>query len=213
MPRNTLVTDFDGTLTRRDFYEVVIERLLDAWIFEYWKDYLEGRKTHFEALHDVFQKIRVEEAVLLDAIRRMELEPRLQELVGKLDHAGWDVTIVSAGCKWYIKRLLHEAEVSVPLHANPGVFHPSTGLVMSLPRDSLFFDPNVGIDKVAVVRDALGRSGEVAFAGDGPPDREAALLVEPGRRFATGWLARKFDEEGVPYRPFERWSDVAEALL
>jgi len=32
-------------------------------------------------------------------------------------------------------------------------------------------------------------------------------------RFARGWLARRFDQDSVPYRPFDAWSEVADALL
>jgi len=53
----------------------------------------------------------------------------------------------------------------------------------------------------------------VAFAGDGRPDLEAALLVEPGLRFARGWLAKELGRRGEGFRPFERWAEVAGALI
>ena len=65
---------------------------------------------------------------------------------------------------------------------------------------------------MAVVKDALKQSNRVAFAGDGRPDLAPALLVEPRRRFAKHWLAKKLQEIGEPYQPFETWSDVANAL-
>ena len=45
-----LVTDFDGTMTRRDFFQLVVERLLPPGTPDYWGEYLAGRITHFEAL-------------------------------------------------------------------------------------------------------------------------------------------------------------------
>ena len=50
---------------------------------------------------------------------------------------------------------------------------------MSLPEHSAFFSPTTGVNKVEIVRDALNRSDCVAFAGDGRPDLEPALMVEP----------------------------------
>jgi 2-hydroxy-3-keto-5-methylthiopentenyl-1-phosphate phosphatase len=63
-----------------------------------------------------------------------------------------------------------------------------------------------------IVRDALKRSERVAFAGDGRPDLEPALLVKPELRFARGWLADAFGERGEKFHPFERWSQIADRL-
>ena len=88
----------------------------------------------------------------------------------------------------------------------------SSGLQMSLPKQSPFFISTTGIDKSAIVRDALNRSNRVAFAGDGRPDLKPALLVRPELRFATGWLAEALRERGEGYHPFERWSQIADQL-
>jgi hypothetical protein len=42
---------------------------------------------------------------------------------------------------------------------------------------------------------------------------EAARLVDPGLRFATGALALALAAEGLPFRPFGRWAEVAAALV
>jgi 2-hydroxy-3-keto-5-methylthiopentenyl-1-phosphate phosphatase len=81
-----------------------------------------------------------------------------------------------------------------------------------LPVDSPFFSAPTGIDKPGVVRDALRRTEHVAFAGDGRPDLEPALLVRPEYRFARGWLAEALTERGEAFHPFSRWSEVADKL-
>jgi 2-hydroxy-3-keto-5-methylthiopentenyl-1-phosphate phosphatase len=83
---------------------------------------------------------------------------------------------------------------------------------MELPAGSPYFSPSHGIDKEAVVRAAQRAGRRVAFAGDGHPDRPAARLVTPGLRFATGSLALALEQEGVPFRYFRRWAEVARAL-
>ena len=79
--------------------------------------------------------------------------------------------------------------------------------------DSPYFDANLGIDKAAVVRRALQAGRTVAFAGDGFPDAAAARLVPASLRFARADLALALRQEGLPFVPFERWSEVARALL
>jgi 2-hydroxy-3-keto-5-methylthiopentenyl-1-phosphate phosphatase len=83
---------------------------------------------------------------------------------------------------------------------------------MELPHGAPFFSAEVGIDKPAIVRHALATVDVVAFAGDGPPDVEPALLVDPALRFATGFLAEELARRGEGFRPFERWIEVARAL-
>ena len=105
--------------------------------------------------------------------------------------------------------LLDEAGVALEVHANPGHVEDDR-LAMTWPVDSPYFSPETGIDKAAVVREALGAGGAVAFAGDGPPDLVPALLVPPRLRFARGYLARMLAERGEPFRPFDRWAEVAQ---
>lgn len=210
-PGGVLVTDFDGTLTRHDFYRLVIDELLPPGTPDFWSEYLAGRVSHFEAIRRTFAAAPVGEARLADLADRMGLEPGLADEVGALRRAGWRVVVASAGCLWYIRRLLDAAGVALEVHANPGQIRDDR-LAMTLPTGSPYFSPETGIDKAAVVRDALGAGGAVAFAGDGPPDLEPARLVGPRLRFARGTLARALTERGEPFRPFGRWAEVARAL-
>ena len=207
-----LVTDFDGTMTQRDFYRQALAMLVPPGTRDYWDDYLAGVMTHFEALAAIFTRIRASEGQVMAAARRMGLDPHAGQAVATLRDAGWEVAVLSAGCAWYIRRLLAEQGVELELHANPGEFDPSRGLLMSLPADSPFLIPTTGIDKVAFVRNALCHYGRVAFAGDGQPDLPAALLVPPDLRFARGWLAEHLSAEGIPFRAFGEWSEIAEML-
>jgi 2-hydroxy-3-keto-5-methylthiopentenyl-1-phosphate phosphatase len=216
--RARLVTDFDGTLTQRDFYRLAVERLVPADLPDHWADYRAGRTTHFDALAAIFASIRAtEEHALLQVAHDMGLQRGLAAHLARLRAAGWDVTVVSAGCGWYIERLLASAGlaagVDLEVHANPGTFVPGGGLRMRRPDDPRFRSRELGVDKAAVVRDALRRLPTVAFAGDGHPDLEAARLVAPSLRYARGDLAAALDEQGLRYQDFTCWSDVVDGLL
>ena len=207
-----LITDFDGTVTRYDFFDRVRKR----WPFppqdDPWEKFVEGEITHFQALAEIFARIRTTEADLLELADSTELDPDFAKSARVLQDRGWEIVIASAGCSWYIDFLLKKAGVSVSIHANPGRFDPKRGLVMSLPEHSPFFSQTKGVSKVAIVQDALERSDCVAFAGDGRPDLRPALLVQPQLRFARGWLAEALSERGEGFHPFERWSQIADQL-
>jgi 2-hydroxy-3-keto-5-methylthiopentenyl-1-phosphate phosphatase len=209
---DVLVSDFDGTLTRHDFYRLVIDELLPADTPDYWSWYLAEKVTHFEALRLTFAAAPAGEAALAALADRMELEPDLARELVALGHAGWRVEVASAGCLWYIRRLLGQAGVSLEVHANPGRIEDDR-LQLSLPVGSPYYSAETGIDKAAVVRHALETGRRVAFAGDGPPDLQPALLVPPELRFARGHLAAELTRLGKPFRAFDRWAEVARSLL
>lgn len=208
-----LVTDFDGTLTERDFYQLVRERLVPPSIPDYWGEYLADRLTHFEALQRIFASIVADESQLWETARLMRLDPRLPQAISRLQEAGWEIVVASAGCRWYIEQLLAEQRINVTVHANPGAFVPGHGLLMEYPEGSPYLDPSTGIDKSAVVHAAVQQHRIVAFAGDGRPDEAAAMLIPAERRYACGWLAGELQRKGVPFRPFKRWPEIVEMLL
>ncbi len=211
--KRILVSDFDGTMTKHDFFDLARRDLPSAADHDHWQDYVAGRITHFEALAGIFGAIRTDEATLAALVERMELDPGLKDSVARLRAAGWEIIVASAGCDWYIRRLLARAGVDLEVHANPGTFASATGLVLALPKKSPYFRRETGIDKSAIVRAALARDPQAVFAGDGRPDLAPAGLVAPANRFATGWLARHFRNTGEPFHPFETWSQIADRLL
>jgi 2-hydroxy-3-keto-5-methylthiopentenyl-1-phosphate phosphatase len=214
-PRKTtgrvLISDFDGTMTRRDFFQLVVERLPPAGTHDYWGDYLASRLTHFEALKAIFGSVTAGESALLELVESMELEPNLKAEVEALQTLGWRVVVASAGCEWYIRKLLDEAGVTLEVHANPGRLEGGR-LVMELPIGSLYFSRETGVDKIGIVQSAIDAGNTVAFAGDGKPDLAPSLLVPGSLRFARGVLAEELTARGEEFRPFDRWAEVAEAL-
>jgi 2,3-diketo-5-methylthio-1-phosphopentane phosphatase len=206
-----LVSDFDGTMTRRDFFQLVNENLLPADMPDYWGQYLDGEITHFEALQSIFGSVTAGEAALTELVGRMGLEPDLKTEVEALRESGWDVVVASAGCDWYIRKLLVEAEISLTAYSNPGQIE-NDRLIMKLPTGSKFFSSETGIDKVGIVFDAMARARTVAFAGDGRPDVAPSLLVRPELRFARGVLAEELTRMGQSFRPYDRWAEVSREL-
>jgi len=208
-----LVTDFDGTFARRDFFDLILERHDPPDAQESWRGFVEGRLTLSEGLGGVFAALRTDEAGVEALVTELDPAPGTADAVRRLQQAGWEIIIASAGCGWYIDRLLAQQSLNLTVHANPGVFAADTGLVMTPDPKASYFHPHSGIDKPAVVRDALARDAVVAYAGDSNTDRAGAMLVPPERRFITGWLGRKFTKEHVPHVPLGEWPEIAGHLL
>jgi 2,3-diketo-5-methylthio-1-phosphopentane phosphatase len=207
------VTDFDGTMTAVDFFDVVLSHADLSIMPDYWGECVAGRLTHVEALNGIFQHAPRDLTILQSYLPQTHLEPDTPMVIEQLKRAGWDLVVVSAGSVWYIEQLLREVRHQIRLIANPGGFAAETGLTMTWPPvDVPWYSHHFGVDKAAVVRLLQETGATVAFAGDGRPDVAAARLVPAELRFAKGWLAETLESEGLPFRPFERWSEIVHLL-
>src|SRR5215468_4012782 len=207
------VSDYDGTITDKDFYSLLAERYVPADRPDYFARYRDGRITHFEAMAAYFAFAPTEEQRLEELLAASRADPELGASAKLLERAGWELWVVSAGSSWYIERVLRRAGVAAPVYSNPGRLENGRGLVLEkLDPSSPYHSPSVGVDKSAVVRHALHVAETVAFAGDGPPDVQPALLVLPNLRFARGFLAEALRERGEAFWPFSRWSEIARKL-
>lgn len=212
-PVALLVTDFDGTMTETDFYKIALERFTPTEAKYIWERFLRKELTLFETLQGIFSSIQAPQHEVIAALPDMGFDPQAAHAIERLRKAGWEVVIASSGCDWYIKRVLANAGIQATLHTNPGEFAESGGLEMRVPSASPYLSEKAGINKAAIVRDALDQYPIVAFAGDSGPDLEAAKLVKDGFRFARSDLADFLDRDGFSYHPYRRWSEIADILL
>lgn len=203
-----LFTDFDGTISEDDFFWYVADSYFDKSALEPWNKYLRGELTHLEAMNAIFSQIRLPETELLAFIDTIRIDPEFAATAELCRHKGIPVYIASAGCDYYINRLLGSviAANNIRLVTNHGVYSPHTGLVMHPPADSPFYDPEVGISKAKVV-DLLHDQGyRVVMAGDGPPDFPAAEKAD--EVFAKKILLEKCLQANIKTRTFNTFKDV-----
>lgn len=206
-----LISDFDGTMTARDFFNITLERL-PAECALWWERYEKGEIRHFDALANIFGALRCSRPEMDSIISEMEVEPGLKSACERLESANWKVVVASAGCGWYIEQILAAEGIEPELITNPGEFREEEGLLMRRPLESPWYDAETGVNKAAVVRDALSQTDKVAYAGDGRPDLAPLLLVAPRYRFARGWAAQELQRRAEPFVPFARWHEIAERL-
>ncbi|MEI7942015.1 MAG: HAD-IB family phosphatase [Candidatus Riflemargulisbacteria bacterium] len=210
---NMFVSDFDGTFTQYDFYDLVTKAFPEVLQYNDWTHYEEGKITHFEALRRIFSRLRSPEHTIIDIINKMTITSNLTNDINTLNTNGWNLVVASAGCDWYIKKLLGSNLDKLTLYANPGTYSSESGLSMTRADIGVFSSDNLGVNKLAIVEDAMKRYHQVAFAGDGRPDLEPVLIVPSDKRFAKGWLAQKLDSLNEAYVPFSDWSEIIPYLI
>lgn len=92
-----LITDFDGTMTERDFYELAAGEFLRHDTHDYWTFYNLGTISHYEAMARIYGELRYREEELVALLPRMEPDPQIPAAISGLREAGWDVVVVSNG--------------------------------------------------------------------------------------------------------------------
>jgi len=142
-----LISDFDGTLTRYDFFDLVRKRWPVPPEDDPWEKFVSGQITHFQALAEIFARIRTSEADLLELANSMELDSSFAKSAGELQERRWEIVIASAGCDWYIRFLLNQASVSVLLYAKPGSIRPQMRPADVPSRAFAFFQPYDGSEQ------------------------------------------------------------------
>ena len=74
-------------------------------------------------------------------LKRVELDLGIKKACNRLLASGWRLVIASAGCAWYIEKLLAPLNIEAEIHANPGHFSEQEGLIMELPLASPYSQP------------------------------------------------------------------------
>lgn len=208
-----LVTDFDGTMTAVDFFDVVLNHVPTETMPNYWGQCVAGELTHVAALNGIFQHAPRDLTTLAHWIPETQLDPETPHAINTLKSHGWSVLVVSAGSIWYIEQILSAVIDDIEIIANPGGYDAETGLWMGWPPSELpWYHAHFGIDKARILRWLMDTGKTVAFAGDGRPDLAAACVDGVAQNFAKSWLASQLSEAHLSYIPFERWSEIARHL-
>lgn len=207
-----LVTDFDGTISNDDFFDLVADTYLSPDALEPWQLYLQGKLSHIEALAEVFAQIRIPEKELLAFIDEIPVDDAFFAVAQYCKKRGIPLYICSAGCDYYIKRILGDAleKYDICLVTNHGEYSPGSGLKLIPPQNSPFYDKNVGISKAGVVRFLQERGYKTVLCGDGPPDVAPARIADAV--FAKKFLLKKCREANMITQPFNTFGDVLSYL-
>jgi len=207
------VTDFDGTVTDDDFFQYTKEAYFDEASLAPWFEYTAGKITHFEALRRMYSTLRINEAELVRMINLIHVDKWVTAVFHILKSNGIPIYIASAGCDFYINILFGQVlkEFGVTLITNPSTYDETSGLTMSLPpNDYVYFDPAVGINKAKIVTSLQAAGKKVIFAGDGPPDIDAARVADVV--FAKKTLIELCEAEGLEHFKLNSYHDIYQYL-
>ena len=207
-----IICDFDGTISRRDTTDLVLEHLADPSWRSIEDDWLAGRISAAQCMRAQIALIGGSSEDLEDLLDTVELDSGFLTFVAWCEARAVPVSIVSDGVDRFILRILrrhgleHIAVISNRLVGEAGAW----GLEQPWGREGCA--AGSGVCKCA----AIGVwSGDIAadatiYVGDGRSDFCISSRVD--LLFAKSALAEYAAARGQAFIPFETFDDVTRAL-
>ncbi len=205
---NIFISDFDGTITRRDFYWMVIDRYIGSEGIALYHRWQAKEMTDIDFLNRVFNSIGQPEKKILQDISMIPLDESFFSFINWLRGEGDQVHIVSAGCGYYIQAVLQQHGLAeIPVLSNPGYYRDG-GIYMETDTASPWYHPVYGVDKGKYVRSFKQPGRTVWFAGDSRPDLDAARSADIAFAIRGSQLAEMMDAGGWDYVPFSDFDEI-----
>ncbi|MDD5021577.1 MAG: MtnX-like HAD-IB family phosphatase [Endomicrobiaceae bacterium] len=208
-----LISDFDGTITKEDFFNMVVDKLLSKDALKPWYEYIDGKITHIEALTGIFSQIHLSEKDMDEFISKMEVDKYFYDTMDLCLKYKIPVYVCSAGTKYYIEKKMGETlkRYNISLVSNDAVYSQEKGLRLIAPeKTNPFYDENTGISKEFLVKKLNADGYFTIYAGDGRPDllpAKTANIV-----FAKSVLLDMCKQENIKTEKFENFKDILDYI-
>jgi len=204
------ISDFDGTLTEKDFYKILSDTYYKEELLPLLKALKNGEMKDREYLSYVFNNVKRNEAEILEDILNITFDPFAKNFIEKVKASGGDFIVISAGTSYYIDKILDKNNIKdVDVYSNKGIFKDN-GLYFDLNEKDEFYSDRYGIDKLIVIEKLKKNYKKVFYAGDSGPDLKAALVADVV--FAKGTLVELLKKENKAFIEFNNFSEVWDSV-
>ncbi len=209
MKKWAFVSDFDGTISHKDFYSIIIEKHFSDGE-KLIKDWQAGRMKNIDFLSKVFASIDQNEEQIIAEILQIPIDEHVPSFIQTVQDNGGDFYILSAGTDYYINHILKEYNIkNVKVLSNEGYYH-NKNIHLNIDPEHRHYSEQYGIDKSKVVQELKEQYETIHYAGDSEPDSHPA--VHSDLNFAKKELQDLLKEKNVPYIPIETFKDVEKEL-
>lgn len=204
-----VLTDFDGTITRTDVAEAILEEFAPASWWEIEELHRARKIGTRESLARQFSLFRAKQAEVLRFVdEHVEMDETFLDFVAFCKERGVRLEIVSEGLDFYVRHLMRKWDLDVPVRTNHAVFEEGKVRIEYPWSDATC--TLCGTCKLLRLFELRTQGHSIAYVGDGHSDLCPA--IEADILFAKAELAELCDEEEIGYVRFERFADVQRTL-
>jgi len=210
MKKWAFISDFDGTISKKDFYWIIIEKYYPEGekLFHKWKN---GEMKDIDFLSTIFGSINQTEKQTLEDIHEIPIDEHAIPFIKRVQKQGADFFILSAGTDYYINEILSKYGLTdVEVYSNKGVFK-NNNVQLDVDKNAWHYSERYGIDKSVVLKKIKENYDFVFYYGDSEPDSHPAKYANT--MFARDALITILREQNIPYIPVRDFKDVEMFLM
>lgn len=211
-----LFIDFDGTISKRDVIDRILEEFADERWLEWEEKWVKGEIGSRECLKEQFALVRAAPEQLNEFLATLELDEGFLPLVDFCFESNIKIHIVSDGFDYYIRRMLEKAIPNLQRLNEINVWaNILTATGKNRWQTEFPYLPEVCADGCATCKPQVMEINNLSaapsiFVGDGLSDRFAAQAANVV--FAKGKLKDFCAENRIPLTEYNNLRQVAESL-
>ena len=214
--RPKMFLDFDGTISKVDVIDAILEKFADDRWLEVESDWVSGKIGSRECLQKQFSYVKAAPEDLFGFVDTLDIDQGFNLVMDFCRTAQITFHIVSDGFEQYIRRMLHRYLGDTPLKDDVAI---SANSLLSTTegrwRTAFPYFVESCQDGCATCKPALMKlynpaSANIIFVGDGLSDRFAA--AEATVVFAKSKLADYCETNSIPYISYQTLEDIATHL-
>ncbi len=204
-----VLTDFDGTITRTDVAEAILEEFAPSSWWEIEELHRARKIGTRESMVRQFALVRAKQADLIRFVdEHVEIDETFPDFVGFCNRRHIRLEIVSEGLDFYVRHLMRKWDLPLPLRTNHAVFEEGRIRIEYPWADATC--TLCGTCKLLRLFQLRTEGFRMAYVGDGHSDLCPA--VEADVVFAKRELAELCAEESIAYTTFVNFADVQRHL-
>jgi 2-hydroxy-3-keto-5-methylthiopentenyl-1-phosphate phosphatase len=205
-----IICDFDGTITRQDSTDLVLETLADPEWQVLQAEWVAGRLSGADCMAGQVALIGGSARDLDAILDTVELDPGFLDFVAWCEARGLELRIVSDGVDYFISRILARHGLGRLTAVANRLTGEAGAWGLQPRRNGPDCAAGSGVCKCAAAALDAPDDDTLVFVGDGRSD--FCIAGRADVLFAKGQLAAHADGLKRPYLPFDTFDDVRRSL-
>lgn len=210
-PTPQIFVDFDGTISRNDTTDLILEQFADHRWIDVETAWQQGEIGSRECMAAQVALLRVTPEAFNLAVRRIEIDPGFAAFLQVCEDVSMPVVILSDVLDLVADAVLHHAGVKLPVFSNQLNWVGGDRWSLSFPHAKPDCASAAGNCKCSRMLSRRNQGGPRVLIGDGRSDYCGA--AEADVVFAKGRLASYCQRKRIPHIPFEDFDDLLPNFL
>lgn len=213
MRERILVSDFDGTITKKDTLSKFLEDYANPKWLDIENDWRDGIIGSQECLVKQFALVPDLCPQLIDEfLETIEIDENFILFSQKAQEMNMPVIILSDGLDYFINRILEKNKIDyINVITNHAYFNEYGKFIIEFPNNSHKCTNNAGTCKCKVVRNLKKLYKKVYYAGDGASDFCVSKM--PDVVFAKAGLLEYCKNNNINCIQYKNYADITEQML